>query len=294
LYRTPGASSSGSAAAVADFQVPLALGTQTAASVVRPAAYCGIYGYKPTWGDISYGGVKFSSPTLDTVGILARSIDDIALFRSVLAEIQFSGVWSRLLPRPRIGVCRTAFWWSCEAEVRSVFENAIQQLENAGAELSPLDLPNRFNEIPMAARWIANREGAMGLAPERMNRYEMISKGLRADRIDDGMAVSYERYRAAIELMDRCRLELDDIFCDLDVILTPVTTNDAPVGLNYTGNPVFGTLWTGLHVPCLTVPGWKSTSGMPIGLQLVGRRGNDLRLLQTAKWMEERIGLAKS
>lgn len=287
--RTPGASSSGSGAAVADFQVPLAIGTQTAASVVRPAAYCGVYGYKPTWGDISYGGVKFSSPTLDTIGLFARAIDDLALFRSVLAEIPFSGVWTRLLPKPRIGVCRTAFWSSCDAAMQNKFEEIVGQLAGAGARMQDLDLPRSFDEVPMAARWIANREGALGLAPERIDHYSQISPALRADRVDDGTSVSYERYRAAVDLMDRCRHALDDVFRDIDVILTPVVTGEAPVGIDFTGNPVFGALWTGLHVPCLSIPGWTGPSGMPLAVQLVARRGDDLKLLHVAKWLESAV-----
>jgi len=291
--RTPGGSSSGSAAAVADFQVPLAIGTQTVASVIRPASYCGVYGYKPTWGDINYGGVKFSSPTLDTIGLFARTVDDLALFRSVLAEIPFFGVWTRLLPRPRIGVCRTDFWSSCDAEMQNKFEDIVQQLGEAGAQLQDMDMPRPFEQVPMLARWIGNREGALALAPERFDHHDLIGPELISDRVVDGVAVSYECYRRAMETLDRCRLVLDDIFDDIDVILTPAVTGAAPAGLESTGNPVFGGLWTGLHVPCVSIPGWKTTSGLPLAVQFVARRGNDLKLLHIAKWIEAVVVAAK-
>lgn len=282
--RTPGGSSSGSAAAVGDSMVPLGVGTQTTASTIRPAAFCGCVGYRPTWGDLRCAGVMEAAGSLDTLGLIARSVEDIVLYRDVLL-----GIRPEPLPAaaaaPRIGFCRTPMWNQCEPQTQRLLEECAATLAKAGAQVSEAALPEEFARIDEAHRWISSFEFARNRAWEIDHHWEMISETLRNNRLKDGLSCSFEKYSDARVFAERCRLMLDDLFADYDVLLTPSAAGEAPVGLNSTGNAAFCTIWTTMHVPAMTLPLFKGPNGLPIGAQLIARRYNDRRLFEAARWV---------
>lgn len=284
--RTPGGSSSGSAAAVAAGMIPFALGTQTSGSVIRPGAYCGVHTLKGSWGDISYAGVKQTSASLDTIGCYARSLADLALIRAVLTGTAPMRLESRTIGSPRIGLCRTAFWHEADTETQSMIESAATRLAAAGGIVGDPGWPKAFDGLADAHRWISSWEGARSLARERFAAFDQISPQLRDGRIADGTACSPERYKAAWVAGERARLAADEWFDAWDVLITPAAPGEAPYGTQATGSPAFNSIWTLLHVPCVSLPGYKASSGMPLGLQLIGRRGTDHRLLEVASWIE--------
>ena len=282
--RTPGGSSSGSAASVADFMVPLAIGTQTTGSTIRPASYCGVFGYRPTWGDLRCVGVKEAAGSLDTLGLLARSIDDIALYRDVLL-----GRNPEPLPAgdaaPRIGFCRTHFWPRVEPGTQQLLEDAARRLAKAGARVRDIDLPQDFNGLEDAHLRISSYEFARNFTWEIENHWEKISETLRNNRLKHGLACSYERYLDARNLAERCRQQLPAVFADCDVLLTASAAGEAPVGLDQTGDASFCLIWTTTHVPCVTLPVFKGPHGLPIGAQLIGNRNTDRSLFSAARWV---------
>jgi amidase len=201
--RTPGGSSSGSAAAVGDFMVPLAVGTQTTASTIRPASYCGCVGYRPTWGDLRTVGVKEAAGSLDTLGLIARSVEDVALYRDVLL-----GSKHEPLPEaaaPRVGFCRTPVWDQCEATTQAALEGLAQRLAKAGAPVREVTLPAEFARIPEAQLWISSFEFSRNFTWEIENHWEKISETLRNGRLKSGLACSFEQYREARDRAERCR-----------------------------------------------------------------------------------------
>ena len=287
--RTPGGSSSGSAAAVAAGMVPLALGTQTSGSVIRPASYCGVYGFKGSWGEISYAGTKLTSGTLDTIGIYARSLADIALYRSVLTMTTPASLVVGNVAAPRVGVCFGPWRDQADACSLEVIEAVAALLGKAGARVSGFELPRHFAGLNEAVRWISAWEGARSLAWEKVFHRDRISPALRDGRIHDGEACSAEWYAACARLGERCRVEFEGVFDDFDVLLTLAAPGEAPLGIAETGSATFNTMWTLLHVPCVTIPGHRGPNGMPIGFQIVGKRSSDRRLLEVARWIERAV-----
>ncbi len=284
--RTPGGSSSGSAAAVAAGMVPLALGTQTSGSVIRPASFCGVHGFKGSWGEISYAGTKLTSGTLDTIGIYARCLEDIALYRAVLTDTRPVRLSPGLQPAPRVGVLQSPFTSLAGPGCLEAVESLAEAAGRNGAVVRPLELPARFGQLNDAVRWISAYEGARSLAWEKSFHRDQISPDLRLGRIAEGEACSPDQYRSFCRLAERCRIEFDAVFEEHDVLLTPASPGEAPHGLLHTGTAAFNGAFTALHVPCVTLPGHVGPAGMPIGVQLVGRRGDDARLLDIAAWIE--------
>jgi Asp-tRNA(Asn)/Glu-tRNA(Gln) amidotransferase A subunit family amidase len=285
---TPGGSSSGSAAAVADFMLPAALGTQTGGSVLRPAAYCGVFGYKPTFGAFNRAGLKFAAESLDTIGLMARAIDDIALITSVLLGGQ-PGVSVTLGGPPRIGLCRTPLWDTAEPETKHAVEDAAARLAQAGAPLRDVALPDDFADLKVAARQtINNCERSKSMAAEWASHRDLISPKLQCC-IELGMQMPYVDYLAAIRLGESCRARLPAVFEDFDILLAPCVNGEAPAGLESTGDPGFQAIWTILHVPAMSLPTHTGPRGLPVGIQLVGRRYDDQRLFACAKWVWERL-----
>jgi len=285
--RTPGGSSSGSAAAVAARMVPLALGTQTSGSVIRPAAYCGVHGFKGSWGEISYAGIKLTSASLDTVGIYARCLEDIALYRSVLTGTAPATLVTGGVGLPQVGLCLTPWRDQAEAPMLAMLTDVANALTRAGAEIIDFALPPHFSQLIDAQRWVSSYEGSRSLAAEKFGHPTLLSDDIRLGRIRDGEACSQERYHASARLGERCRIELDAIFeHDIDVLLTPAAPGEAPLGHRHTGSATFNTPWTFLHVPCVTIPGHLGPNGMPLGFQLIGKRGADRSLLEIAAWIE--------
>ena len=286
--RTPGGSSSGSAAAVGDFMVPLAIGTQTTGSTIRPASFCGIFGYRPSYGDLRCVGVKEAAGSLDTLGLLARSLEDIALYRDVLLGIE-PAIVPTDAPPPRIGFCRTHLWQQVEPTTQKLLEDAAQRLARAGAKIADVALPADFERVEDAHRWISSFEFSRNFTWEIENHWEKISATLRNGRLKDGLGCPFERYRDARDLAERCRNLLAPVFNDYDVLLTAAAAGEAPVGLDSTGNASLYAIWTTMHVPCLTLPVFKGPNGLPVGAQLIGRRNADRALFAAAHWIHRAL-----
>lgn len=286
--RTPGGSSSGSGAAVADFHAPLAFGTQTGGSVLRPASFCGVVGYKPTYNMINRAGLKFAAESLDTVGLFARSVEDVALLADVCIDRPPQALRALAQP-PRIGLCRNVMWEAnASAETRAAVEGAVERAKAAGAQVRDVVLDTPFAESFALRGTINDYERACGLAWEWAHHRDKLSPQM-VKTVEQGLAVSHAQYQHALRLAEQCRLRLDAMMNGLDVLVTPAADGEAPIGLQYAGNPAFQALWTMLHVPAITLPLAKGPNGMPVGVQLVGARWADRGLLEAAHWM---MGLA--
>ena len=291
LGHTPGGSSSGSAAAVADGMLPLALGTQTAASIIRPAAYCGIVGYKPTHGRVSRGGVKSLSETLDTVGALARSVRDVALLGAVLTgDRRLIGDPAHPLasPVPRIGLCPTPDWPQADDDVQAAWAHAVQTLAPCAASLRDAPWPAALPDLVALQKRLMAHEMARALSHERVHHRTRLSDRLN-DLFDEGMGISGEQHAADLASTAAARALADVWFGEFDVLLAPSTTGEAPQGIGATGDPLFCRGWTLLGLPCVHLPFAQGHNGLPVGLQLVGRAGDDHRLLAAAQWCWERL-----
>jgi Asp-tRNA(Asn)/Glu-tRNA(Gln) amidotransferase A subunit family amidase len=294
VTRTPGGSSSGSAAAVAAGMVPLAIGSQTNGSVIRPASYCGVYGVKPTHGTISRHGALILSLALDHVGVFARSLADCALILDVLAGYDADDPDSRLsasrdfgvaaaenpLLPPRLAFVRTPVWDKADAEARAAFDVLVNRLGDA---VKPIDLPDAFAAAWADQRVIMYTDMAHNFGALVERGGDASSKQLR-DLVAEGRQNSALRYLAACDSALRYRAGLADILKDYDAILTPSAPGVAPKGMA-TGSPAFNTLWTLTGLPAVTLPLLKGEGDMPIGVQLVGAIGDDARLLRTANWL---------
>ena len=285
--RTPGGSSSGSAAAVADFHVPVAFGTQTGGSVLRPSAYCGIVGYKPTFGTFNLGGVRPAAESLDTLGLHGRSLDDVALLVAVLVGRAPAALAAPASP-PAIGVCRTYLWDAAEPETVAAVEDAAARLAGAGAELREIVLPEVFAGLSEARETFNCYQRARLMAHEWNRHRDLISEPLQ-DTIRKGLEIPAADHIAALGMAEDCRRRLGAVFDGLDVLLAPCVDGEAPEGLDYTGNPRFQGLWTVLGVPTVSLPTHVGPSGLPVGIQLVGRAHEDDRLLAVAEWVMDRL-----
>ena len=288
IRRTPGGSSSGSAAAVADFMVPIALGTQTVGSIIRPASYCGVVGFKPTFGTFSFAGVKAQAESMDTLGFMARSLDDIELFSAVLLGVERAFKIPALETPPRVGICRSPHWPQAEMSTVKAMDSAIEALGSGGAELAEIELSENFDAV-LDAQWtILLFEFARTLAYERTMHQDRLSDRLR-DLLDRGMAVAYSDYGDALELAGRCRTEIVPLFERYDALLTPSAAGEAPVGLQAPSDLLFQRLWTVLHLPCVSLPGLTGEAVMPVGIQLVGGFRDEQGLLTVARWAEAHL-----
>ena len=281
---TPGGSSSGSAAAVADFMVPLAFGTQTAGSIVRPAAYCGAIGYKPTFGTICRVGVKMISDTLDTVGGFGRSVPDVALFAAALSGRSDLAIVRPTRATPRVGICRTHEWDGAQPETVTLFDDVQRRLRVGGADARDVLLPREFAGLVDAQTTIMIHEVAQSLSHERLAHPDALSPEMTA-MIDAGLAVPPVQYDAARSLARRCRAMLPQVLEDFDVLVAPSTSGEAPPGIAATGDPLFNRIWTLLHVPCVHVPIASGPHGLPLGVSVVGPVGEDRRTLLAADWV---------
>jgi amidase len=286
VAHTPGGSSSGSAAAVADMMVPLALGTQTAGSIIRPASFCGVVGYKPTHGQFSVAGIKALSQTLDTLGGFARSVADFALLRAAL--VGGPSQLPALERAPRIGLCHTPQWSLASADTREALESAGQQLGAAGAEVRELVLPPAFKNLAAAQEAVQIFEGARCCAYELTVHRDRLSAKL-LELLAPAEGLTYAAYAEALTLAATCRRQLDAIFTDHDALLVPSAPGEAPAGLEATGDPIFNRMWTLLHTPAVTLPSHRGPHGLPVGIQVIGPLGMDDRLLAIAAWMHTRL-----
>jgi amidase len=281
---TPGGSSSGSAAAVADGHVPLAFGTQTGGSVIRPAAYCGVIGYKPTFGDLSRVGIKMQCHSLDTLGLMARTFDDVALFRGAVLGLPPVRI-ERGIKRPRIGFCRTPIWNEAEADTKKLLEATATKLADKGASVIDVAFAAPFADILDDHGAIANWEGARNYADERLRHPDKVSRELMDGTMKRGLETSFERYVAAQRKAVAFRGHVDSLLDKVDVLLCPSAPGEAPKGVEFTGDPRFNSIWTLAGTPCVTLPAGVGSHGLPLGIQLVGLRHADDRLLSIAAWV---------
>jgi Asp-tRNA(Asn)/Glu-tRNA(Gln) amidotransferase A subunit family amidase len=299
--RTPGGSSSGSAAAVAARMVPLALGTQTNGSVIRPAAYCGVVGFKPTFGAISRHGALAQSRPLDQVGVFARSVEDAALLAeslmvfdgrdpdmrpSVRPRLAEAAVEPPPVP-PRLAFVRTPMWGQASPDSREAIEGLAARL---GAAVEDVLLPEEFGRVVDWHRTVMEPDLARSFEGEYARGKDRLSPILR-EMLERGSRVPATEYLRAAGQIPVMNGLLRGILDRFDAILTPATTGEAPVGLGSTGSPIFCTIWTFCGTPAVTLPLLRGGSGMPIGVQLVGARGDDARLLRCANWF---AGLLRS
>ncbi len=286
---TPGGSSSGSAAAVADHMVPAALGTQTGGSVLRPSSYCGIFGYKPTYNSFNKMGVWPAAESIDTIGVHARSIDDIELLTAVL-RMQAPEPPRKLERAPRIGLCSTEIWDSAQPETKAAVEDAAAALGKAGASVREIKLPQAFSGMHAVARGTINfYERAACMAFLWDHQREKLSPQMRR-YVEGGQKTSRQEYIAAWRRIDECRALLPAVFENLDVLLVPCVVGEAPQGLEATGDPSMQAIWTALHTPTMTLPTHRGPNNLPVGIQLVAQRYDDDRLFACARWIWQRIG----
>lgn len=284
---TPGGSSSGSAAAVADAMLPLALGTQTAGSLIRPAAFCGVVGYKPSHNRVPKAGVKSLSETLDTVGGFARSVRDVALLGAVLTgdarlvdPANFAGGAA-----PRIGLCQTPEWALADGDTQQAWAQAQTALTGHGVLMA---LPPELAGLVALQQAAQAFETARSLSDERLRHRNQLSAPLQA-LITTGLAISGEAHAQNLLAAAFARRQVQALFGPYDVLLAPSTIGEAPHGLDGTGDPVFCRSWTLLGLPCVHLPFAHGRNGLPVGLQLVGAHGDDHRLLAAAHWVHERL-----
>jgi Asp-tRNA(Asn)/Glu-tRNA(Gln) amidotransferase A subunit family amidase len=297
--RTPGGSSSGSAAAVAANMVPVALGSQTNGSLIRPASYCGVFGYKPTHGLISRTGVLKQSRRLDHVGVFARSVDDLALVAQPL--MRFDARDPDMQPKahrdlvatatstppvpPRLGFVRTPSWEQASDDTKTGFGELVAEL---GDRVIDMTLPPAFDEALTIHRTIFEADIARSFSAEYDRGREQLSPTLR-DIIERGQRCLAVDYNRAVDQMPILTAMLEGMFEWCDALLTPATMAEAPLGLDSTGSPIFCTIWTLCGVPAVSVPILQSAGGLPVGVQLIGPREDDARLLRTARWLVDKL-----
>src|SRR5213076_226477 len=270
LEHTPGGSSSGSAAAVAAGMAPLAFGSQTAGSVIRPAAYCGCVGYKPSFG------------------VMARTVDDAAFFTGVIAGRPALRDIAKPAAAPRFGLYRTPMWSEAEPSTIAALDRARAALERAGAWIAEIVVPPEHQGLTAAQETVMGFELVRALADERLNHSAQLSPRL-AQLLDQGMTVGADAYDAALAETASARARLDGFFGPCDAMLVPAAPGAAPPGLGYTGDPVFNRMWTLLGTPCLTLPAIWGDSGLPTGVQLVARIGADARLMAAGLFLERAL-----
>jgi len=297
---TPGGSSSGSAAAVAAGMVPLALGTQTNGSVIRPAAYCGVFGFKPTHGLIPRHGVLKLSRALDHMGVFARTIEDVALVTEQLvgcdkrdpdtqprARIPFTSVVAEEPPLPpSIGFVRTPMWDQATEEMHEAFAEVVEHLGDRVVEVT---LPDSALRVLEWHRTVMEAEMAANLAAEYERGRDRLSESLRG-QLERGRGYSALDYQAALARIPQVGEGLQELFDRYDALLTPSAASTAPKGLEFTGDPAFCTIWTFCGMPALNLPLMWGAGGLPLGMQLVGPRYADARLLRTARWLVNSVG----
>ncbi len=297
--RTPGGSSSGSAAAVAAGMAPIALGTQTNGSVLRPASFCGVYGFKPTHGLVPRTGILRLSRALDQVGVFARTVEDVALACEQLAG--FDGDDPDTRPRararlletttsepplpPRLAFVRTSRWDHAAEDTHAAFAELVEAL---GESVQEHEMAESLDEAWEWHRTVMEAEMAANLGREWERGRDRLSASLRG-QLERGRTVGALAYQEALARREIANAAFDAVFMEFDAILTPAAGGTAPAGLESTGDPEFNTLWTFCGMPAISVPLMHGENGLPLGAQLVARRGDDARLLRTARWLAARL-----
>ncbi len=286
--RTPGGSSSGSAAAVADGMVTLAFGTQTVGSTIRPASYCGVYAYKPSFGLLSFSGVKHLSETFDTLGLFARSLDDLDLFRSAASGLRRRAPRRAASRAPRIAFCRTPYWDRADPTTRASLETAAKRLAAAGAEVAEVNLPEGLGRAEKIIWEIVYFEMARILAPEMREHPENLSPWI-AQTIERGRNIPIETYLERLREVEELRAAGRAALERFEVVLAPSAPGEAPEGVSDTGPPIFQAPWHLMNLPAVNLPALRGPTGLPVGIQLVGHFRQDDTLFAAGRWIERRL-----
>jgi Asp-tRNA(Asn)/Glu-tRNA(Gln) amidotransferase A subunit family amidase len=286
---TPGGSSSGSAAAVALGQVSVALGTQTNGSVIRPAAYCGVVGYKPTKDTLPYAGVAQFSPTLDTLGVFARTVADCALVAGgLIGRDSLCSTVTPLVHTPRLAWLADFPWVASSAEQRAAGETVVDLLRCDGATVTPVALPDRWREAQIVHRCIMLHEAVLELGSLQVGERGRMSMKLNA-ALDEGRAIGAAKYAKALVQRDEAIAAVSAWLAPYDAIIAPSAPASAPADLTQTGDPSCCTLWSLLGFPAIGIPVGLAPNGLPLGLQLAATLGQDDLLLAVAQWCEARL-----
>ncbi|MBC8118501.1 MAG: amidase [Burkholderiaceae bacterium] len=295
LEHTPGGSSSGSAAAVAAHMAPLAIGTQTAGSVIRPASFCGVVGFVPTRGLVPRAGAKQVSDTLDGIGCFANTVEDVALLAGVLA---LRDDWAEISTAPAVpSIAWSDTPWAARLtpSMAQALEHVVRVCSDNGARVRELVWPAQYIALADAQRVVQVFETARAFAPEAENARNLLSP-LLAALIDEGRAIVPADYLAALQTGRNCVAAIDQLFGDADVVLAPSAPGEAPQGLASTGDPQFNRPWQLLGGPQINVPVpgelVEGQGGLPLGVQLVGRPGTDARVLMAARWLEQKLAMS--
>ena len=297
--RTPGGSSSGSAAAVAAGMVPLALGTQTNGSITRPASYCGVVGYKPSFGLVSRHRVLRTSHNLDQVGVFARTLEDAALMAEIIIGFDEQDADTLLDPRPdllaktveeppmppRFAYIKGPAWSQCEPTTQAAFGELAEAL---GDRIEAVELGSVYDEVFDWHRLIMEADIAKNLFEDYKRGGDLMSPLLR-EMIERGRNVKAVDYNLAVDRMAMFAKAFTGMFAEFDAIITPAATGEAPLGLESTGNPACATLWTFAGMPSLTMPLLQGEAGLPLGVQMVAARGDDARLFRNASWLTKHL-----
>lgn len=286
---TPGGSSSGSAAAVAAGMLPLAIGTQTGGSVIRPAAFCGVTGYKPTFRNLPTVGMKTFSWHLDTMGLFGARVQDVAFAVSALTGRDLD-IADEVAQAPRIGVVRTARAHLADADAHAALDAAASAFSRAGATVREIDLPEEVEAADAMHPIIQDFEAWIAMADEYDRAADRLTPGLRG-HLEAAAHIHVDTYDTARRGAKRARQRLGDLFADHDALLTFSAPGAAPESLATTGSPAFNRLWTLMGTPCINVPGLRGSDGMPVGVQVVGRFGRDRAALLAAAALEKALGV---
>ncbi|KAK5711996.1 hypothetical protein LTR17_018135 [Elasticomyces elasticus] len=282
--RTPGGSSSGSGAAVADFQAPIALGTQTGGSTIRPGSFNGVYAMKPTWNAITREGQKIYSLILDTLGLYTRSVDDLKLLAEVfgLKDDQPPQQLPSGVKGLRFAVLKTMVWDQVGPGTRDAMNKGANLLKAHGANVKEIEFPNEFAKLPAWHTIILKSDGRPSFRPEYMVGKDKLDVSL-VEHVEEAHGYSRKDYMRAFDGVAALRPKWDAIAQEYDAVIVPSVPDEAPKGIESTGSAAFNSMWTALHVPVINVPGFQGEHGMPIGLSLVAPRYHDQALLEVAK-----------
>jgi len=286
--RTPGGSSSGSAAAVADGMVPIALGTQTMGSVIRPAAYCGVVGFKPSFGLVNRAGIKAQAESIDTVGVFGRTVSDVAPVAALLAGARPDAFDGALQRPPRIALYRGPDWSKVERSAEEALDAAARRLTDAGAAIREVGDLEILRKALDAHLKIVVYELARALAYEWASHRRALSAVLTG-LIEAGIACPFDEYLAAQAVATAAREWIAGTFSETDLWLTASATGEAPEGLESTGDPVLNRVWSLLHLPVLTLPAGRGPANLPLGIQVIGAFRRDAALLAAARWVETQL-----
>ncbi|KAL2752328.1 hypothetical protein ACRALDRAFT_2112342 [Sodiomyces alcalophilus JCM 7366] len=288
--RTPGGSSSGSGAVVADFQAPLALGTQTGGSLIRPASFNGVYGLKPTWNAVSREGQKVYALIFDTLGWYARSVDDLQMLADVFNlhddDDDGDGKGEFSVQGAKFGLCKTMVWSHAGPGTVDAMDKAASLLREHGATVDEFDLPNHMTDFPAWYDTLLSAEGRVAFLPAYRTDKTRLADHL-VGHVENRRGSSKRDQLRAFDSIAAVRPVVDEILARYDAVLVPSVPDEAPLGLSYTGNHIFNSLWTALHTPVVNIPGFQGKNGMPVGVSLVGPRYNDRRLLRVSKKVGE-------